>query len=96
MRNDGTGTATVYGTDRMPAEENNLKFGEPYLLAMAADKEGNTGCQFFVTLQEMPCLNDEKHTIIGRLLKGKDTIRTIEGIEEYRQFRSESLSYFGI
>jgi cyclophilin family peptidyl-prolyl cis-trans isomerase len=50
MRNDGKGSATVYDVDRMPAEENGLKFDEPYLLAMAADKDGNTGCQFFVTL----------------------------------------------
>jgi hypothetical protein len=30
------------------------------------------------------------------LLKGKETVRTIEGIEEYRQFKAESMNYFGI
>jgi hypothetical protein len=35
---------TVYDTPTMEAETNELKFTEPYLLAMAADKDGNTGC----------------------------------------------------
>lgn len=35
---------TVYDTPTMEAEINELKFTEPYLLAMAADKDGNTGC----------------------------------------------------
>lgn len=49
MKHDGSGSATVY-TDNvkestMEAEGNpNLKFTEPYLLAMAADEEGRTGC----------------------------------------------------
>ena len=96
MRNDGKGTATVYGVDKMPAEQNKLKFDEPFLLAMAADEDGNTGCQFFVTLQEMPSLNGSKHTIIGRLLKGSETARTIEGIESYRKYRQESQTFFGV
>lgn len=72
----------------MVAEKNDLKFSEPYLLAMAADKDGNTGCQFFVTLQETPCLNGSSHTIIGRLLNGKSTLQTIAGIDEYRNQKS--------
>jgi len=54
---------------------------------MSADKDGNTGCQFFITLQEAPCLNDSSHTIIGRLIKGKDTLNIVEGLEEYRKVR---------
>ena len=71
----------------MPAEKNDLRFVEPFLLAMAADKDGNTGCQFFITFHEAPCLNNQKHTIIGRLLKGKETIHVIEGIDEYRKVK---------
>ena len=71
----------------MPAEKNELKFSEAYLLAMSADKDGNTGCQFFITLQEAPCLNDTSHTIIGRLIKGKETLNIVEGLEEYRKVR---------
>ena len=79
---------TVY-TDAttISSEKNDLKFSEALLLAMSADKDGNTGCQFFITLQEAPCLNDSSHTIIGRLIKGKDTLNIVEGLEEYRKVR---------
>ena len=72
----------------MPSEKNDLKFSESFLLAMSADKEGNTGCQFFITLQEAPCLNETSHTIIGRLVKGRETLNIVEGIEEYRKAKS--------
>ena len=32
----------------------------------------------------MPALNGSKHTIIGRLLKGRDTMSIIENAEEYK------------
>ena len=44
---DGTGSVTVYknGAQKtMKAEENNLKFTEPYLLMALANDEGETGC----------------------------------------------------
>jgi peptidyl-prolyl isomerase H (cyclophilin H) len=51
VNNDGTGSTTVYPEQvKIKSEKNNLKFSEPYLLAMSADSEGNTGCQFFITL----------------------------------------------
>ena len=86
---DGTGSATVYRNEHdgktMQAEKNTIvKFDEPYLLAMSANKEGQTGCQFFITLDRMPALNGTDHTIIGRLFKGRDTISYLEGMQEYR------------
>ena len=85
VRGDGTGSATVYedenGGKTMQAESNkNVCFDEPYLLAMSANKEGHTGCQFFITLDSLPALNETKHTIIGRLFKGKETINYLEGL----------------
>jgi peptidyl-prolyl isomerase H (cyclophilin H) len=48
---DGLGSATVYAdANTIPTEKNDLKFSEAFLLAMSADKDGNTGCQFFITL----------------------------------------------
>jgi len=32
----------------------------------------------------MPALNGTDHTIIGRLYKGKDTVKYLEGMQEYR------------
>jgi len=37
-----------------------------------------------ITFSELPALNGSKHTIIGRLLKGKDTMSIIENAEEYK------------
>ncbi len=69
----------------MEAEKNQLaRFREPYLLAMGANKDGHTGCQFFITLDTMPALDGTSHTIFGRLLKGKETIKYLEGMQEYR------------
>ena len=89
MNGDGTGCATVYQDENqgktMAAEKNSLvTFDEPYLLAMSANQHGETGCQFFITLDSLPALNGTSHTIIGRLLKGKDTLTYLEGIEEFR------------
>lgn len=44
MSHDGTGAATVYKDEKVIEESNNLTFDEPYLLAMAANAEGKTGC----------------------------------------------------
>ena len=69
----------------MAAEPNQIaRYEEPYLLAMSANKQGQTGCQFFITLDTMPALDGTAHTIIGRLLKGKETIKYLEGMQEYR------------
>lgn len=89
VKGDGTGTATVYNDENlgktMEAEVNKrAKFDEPYLLALSANMEGHTGCQFFITLDTLPALNGTNHTIIGRLFKGLDTVKHIEGLQEYR------------
>ena len=89
MKNDGTGTATVYTDENegksMVAEKNSLcQYDEPYLLALSANDKGETGCQFFITLDTMPALNGSSHTIIGRLFRGKETIKYLEGLQEYR------------
>ena len=74
----------------MEAEGNKtLKFSEPYLLAMAANEEGRTGSQFFITFDRLTPLNGSKHTIFGRLIKGRDTLKLIEGVDEYRMAKEE-------
>ena len=71
VNQNGTGSITVYNEKKtIAAEENDLKFSEPYILAASANEEGQTGCQFFITLQELPPLNGSKHTIFGRLVNG--------------------------
>lgn len=84
INGNGTGAATVYNSDVIDHEVNNLKFQEPYLLAASANKEGKVGSQFFITLGALPSLNGSDHTVFGRLLKGKDVIQMIEGVDDFR------------
>ena len=45
IHGNGLGTATVYDNKATIASESNkLKFSEPYLLAAAANEEGQVGC----------------------------------------------------
>ncbi len=83
VNQNGTGAITVYNDKQtIPAELNDLKFNEPYLLAASANEEGQTGCQFFITLQELPPLNGSHHTIFGRLVNGSKILHQIEGHDE--------------
>ena len=68
----------------MTAENYDLEFIEPYMLAMAANEEGETGSQFFITTAPLTPLNGSQHTIIGRLINGKQTLDIMEGVEEFR------------
>jgi peptidylprolyl isomerase len=61
---DGTGSCSVnmksirdHENSTFDAERNKLKFNEPYLLAMAANKDGKVGSQFMITLTDMPVLD---------------------------------------
>ena len=86
---DGTGSTTVYNKPTIEAEKNDLKFTEPYLLVASANDQGQTGSQFFITLDELPGLNGSNNTIFGRLLKGTRTLHQIEGLDEVRQIQRE-------
>lgn len=91
VNQNGTGSVTVYGNKQatISAEENNLTFSEPYLLVASANDKGETGSQFFVTLDSMPSLNGSSNTIFGRLLKGTRTLHQIEGYDELARVRME-------
>ena len=79
---NGTGSVTVYQKPMIKAEENDLKFSEPYLLVASANDKGETGSQFFITLDSLPPLNGSKNTIFGRLLRGTRTLHQIEGYDD--------------
>jgi len=56
-----------------------LKFNDPFLLAMANSGEDTNGSQFFITTGEPRHLNG-LHTIFGRVTKGKEAVRAIEAV----------------
>ncbi|RQM05844.1 hypothetical protein DH86_00002149 [Scytalidium sp. 3C] len=74
---DGTGSATIYGTNKFADENFNLKHDTPGLLSMANSGPNSNGCQFFITTVPTPFL-DGKHVVFGRVVDGMDVVRKME------------------
>lgn len=74
-RGDGQGEDSVYG-GAWDAEENDLKFKEPYLIAMAKRRDGKVGSQFFITTEKNPFMKDEG-VIFGRVTKNTELVERI-------------------
>ncbi|KAK0365112.1 hypothetical protein LTR91_004131 [Friedmanniomyces endolithicus] len=77
---DGTGTKSIYGGEY---EDENLGWREmdaAGLVCSANRGKDTNGSQFFLTLEPCPHLNG-KHTILGRLVSGHDTLVKISKVE---------------
>ena len=66
INGNGTGSNSIYG-EQFPDENFDLKHNEKYLLSMANSGPNTNGCQFFITLDSLPHL-DNKHVVFGRIL----------------------------
>ncbi|CCH42530.1 Peptidyl-prolyl cis-trans isomerase D [Wickerhamomyces ciferrii] len=77
----GKGGSSIYATESNPhghfEDENLGEFSTTFNLAMANTGPNTNASQFFINTYPSPHLNG-KHTIFGKVIHGKSTVRTIE------------------
>lgn len=73
----GTGGQSIWGKTFEDEVTPSLRFDRPFLLAMANRGPNTNGSQFFITTVPTPWLN-QKHTIFGEVVNGKDVVQKIE------------------
>ena len=73
----GRGGESIWGTAFEDEFDSSVRFDKPYLLAMANRGPNTNGSQFFITLDKAEHLND-KHTIFGEVVDGKEVVDRIE------------------
>lgn len=78
IKGDGTGRTSIYG-DRFEDENFSYNHDRAGLVSMASAGLNSNGCQFFITCQQCPWLNN-RHVVFGQIL-GDDSLLVLRKIE---------------
>ncbi|QSL64159.1 hypothetical protein MERGE_000314 [Pneumocystis wakefieldiae] len=76
---NGTGSASIYGSQTFPDESFVHKHDAPGLLSMANSGPNTNGCQFFILTKPAPWL-DGKHCVFGRVIHGFTILTKMENV----------------
>jgi peptidyl-prolyl isomerase D len=76
---NGTGGESIYG-EKFEDENFIYKHDKAFMLSMANAGPNTNGSQFFITTTATPHL-DGRHVVFGRVIKGRNVVRTIEHLE---------------
>mmetsp|Transcript_46289 Transcript_46289/g.53346 ORF Transcript_46289/g.53346 Transcript_46289/m.53346 type:complete len:669 (+) Transcript_46289:30-2036(+) len=76
---DGTGGESIWGSEFEDECHPSLNHDEPFILAMANRGPHTNGSQFYISTVPCPWLNG-KHTVFGKVTKGRDVVRAIESV----------------
>ncbi|KAI5798905.1 cyclophilin-like domain-containing protein [Geopyxis carbonaria] len=79
LNGDGSGSATIYGSDRFADEGFTVKHDAPGILSMANSGPNTNGCQFFITSKPHPFL-DGQYVAFGKVIDGMDVVKKIENV----------------
>ena len=72
INGNGTGSNSIYGK-KFKDENFDLQHDSKYLLSMANSGPNTNGCQFFITLNNLPNL-DNKHVVFGKVADDKSKL----------------------